>query len=474
MKKYLYLILTLCVVSLTGCGKEEVNYAEEDTTTEIETTSAESVTSGTIQEMLGIDDGYNWKETIGTDSGSVKVAAEVRIDISGEVSALEVEEYYYSAEDKKKVLEYFLEPESIRVDRDTYPTKELLQRKLEQYETALKEEQSLEEPIVSEEEITLITHELQRLTDRINEAPAYDEVAEAVTDYSENYYGGTRDGLEYSLTFDINEEENRSGWTLQAKDYSEFLKNKDNIVAWQGEYYTEVEDSCTMTQAEAIEYVEKLCNELGFNGMKRGTEPEYIVWYFENGEQECNGYYIEYTLDMNLWPTIFSEGITRGGYIDTTKTDRPFDEAAVSIMINDTGIIRMECKGIVKMGEPSPVKMLSYDQIKECYRSILANENEAHSRWIQLILCYVRLSSADNPDVYTYVPAWKLSNYFALPSIMLNAIDGTQIDMQNDIYVLYNTPQDWLTSSQINALVRKGILDERYVNGTMGIVEEMQ
>lgn len=475
MKEYLYLILTLCVVSLTGCGKEEVNYAEEDMATEVETTSTEGVTSGTIQEMLGIDDGYNWKETIGTDSGSVKVAAEVRIDISGEVSALEVEEYYYSAEDKKKVLEYFFEPESIRIDRDTYPTKELLRKKLEQYETAMEEEQSKEDSDISEEEITMITNEKRKLTDRINEAPAYDEVAEEVTDYNENYYKGTREGLEYSLTFDINEEENRSGWILQAKDYSEFLTNKENVITWQagGWYFAEQENQCRMTQDEAEDYAEKICNELGFIGMKQ-SNMQFLVWYLENGETESNGYYFEYTLDINgevlRSAPFFSEGVIWGGYIDTTTDELPYDSAMVSIMINDTGIIRMECKGIMKVGEESTVKLLSYDQIKECFRTVLTEKGDKnkYGGYQTLTLCYVRLSSSDNPDSYTYIPAWQLDE------IMLNAIDGAPIDMQNEIYVYYYTPDEWLLNYQTDALVREGVIAEEYVSTIKGIVREMQ
>lgn len=477
MKKYLYLILTLCVVSLTGCGKQEVNYAEENTTEEVQTTSTEEVASGTIQEILGINDEYKWKETVETDGGSAKVDAEIRIEVDGELSTLRAEKHYYSAEEKKQVLEHFFEPESIQVDRDTYPTKELLLKKLEQYETALEEVQSSEESSISEDEITMINNEKQKLMDRMSEAPAYNEVAEEVADYSENYYKGFMNGLEYSLIFDINEEENRSGWTLQAKDYSDFLTSNEDILAWQAAYWNEEANQCRMTQDEAEDCAEKIFNELGFTGLKR-SNMQLVEWNLGNGEMETNGYYFEYTLDINGEfrgsGALFSAGVAWGGYIDTTKEEMPYDEAMVSIMINDAGIIRIECKGIVDAGEVSPVNLLSYDQIKECFRSVLPAQTGGMDKWTQLTLCYVRLSGLDNPDAYTYVPAWKMTNYGALPAIMLNAIDGTLIDMQNDIYVYYSTPEDWLTEYQLHTFAREGLMDEEYNSVIKGIVREMQ
>ena len=469
--------LLVCIIFLTGCGKQEIDYTEEDTTTEIETVSTEQVTSGTVQEILGIDDEYRWKEIVETDRGSASVEAMLNIEIEGVLSTLKVEEHYYSAEEKKKVLEYFFEPESIQVDRDTYPTKELLRKQLEQYENSLEEAQTAEQYPVMDDEAIAINNEIQRLTDRMSEAPDYDEVSEAVSDYSENYYKGTMNGLEYSLIFDINEKENRSGWTLEAKDYRDFLASNEDVLVWQAAYWNEEENRCSMTQDEAENYAEKICNELGFTGLKLANK-QLAEWNLGNGEMETNGYYFEYTLDINGSAVASSfighRSVVEGGAIDTTKVDLPYDQTVVSMIINDTGIIRMECKGIVKTGEVSTVKLLSYDQIKECFRSVLPASEGKAGKWEELILSYARISSSDNPDAYTYVPVWRLINYQSYDNIMLNAIDGTPIDMQKDIYVYYSMPKDWLTDYQFYAFVRKGVIDSEYSSMRKCIVGEMQ
>ena len=465
------------MAALTGCGKQEVDYTEEDTTTEIETVSTEQVTSGTVQEFLGIDDEYRWKEIVETDGGSASVDAMLNIEIEGVLSTLEVEEHYYSAEEKKKVLEYFFEPESIQVDRDTYPTKELLRKQLEQYENSLEEAQTAEQYPVMDDEAIAVSNEIQRLTDRMSEAPAYDEVSEEAADYSENYYKGTMNGLEYSLTFDINEKENRSGWILEAKDYKDFLVSNEDVLAWQAAYWNEEANQCSMTQDEAENYAEKICNELGLTGLKLGNN-QLAEWNLGNGEMETNGYYFEYALDIGgsalATSSIGHRSVVEGGAIDTTKVELPYDETVVKIMINDTGIIRMECKGIVKTGEVSPVKLLNYDQIKECFRSVLPASNGKAGKWDELILSYARIASSDNPDVYTYVPAWRMVSYQSYDNIMLNAIDGSPIDMQKDIYVYYRMPVDWLTEYQFYAFVRKGVIDDEYVSMRKGVVGEVQ
>lgn len=442
------------MVALTGCGKQEINYTEESTTEDIQTALVEEDSVVTVED-LKIDDEYKWKETIETGGEPINVDAELRIDIKGELSTLELEEHYYSAEEKKRVLEYFFEPDSIRVDRDTYPTKELLQKKLEQYEKALEEEQSDGLFYLDESEVTMISNEKTRLTNLINAAPSYDEVAEEINDYNENYYKGTINGLEYSLTFDMNEEENRSGWTLEAKDYNDFVINENSVITWQPEFYSPYENQCTMTQEEVIDYADNLCKELGFTDMKPWQETQHIIWYLENGEKECNGYYVGYTLDMNgraLWPFPFGAGVKWGGYIDDT-VEMSFDEAKITFLINDTGIISMECKGIITKGKSSSVKVLNYEQIKECFRTILKQRdiNDEHYEWTQLIFCYARVTDLDNPNVYRYIPVWMLDN------IMLNAIDGTQIDMDTQVYVHYNTPEEWLESYQHTVLTRERV-----------------
>lgn len=453
--------MLLLALGMTGCGRQEVEYEEENIKTEADT-GGKAEFADTVENLQIQDTNNRWKETIETEGEPVDVSAELEIDLQGVLSTLEVTEHYFSADEKQQLLEYFFDPESIRIDRDTYPTKELLQEKLELYKNTFKEAQDNQLVSTGEEETKMISNEEKRLTNLISGAPAYEEVPEQAAGYDENHYKGTRDGAEYSLSFDINQDENRSGWTLQAKDYSSFLVSGEAVTGCRKEYVTEYENLCKMTKEEAVNYAEKILNELGLPNLKQNSDPKYLIWNLENGEKECNGYYLQYGLDINgnvMPDSFFAEGVKRGGCFDADRDVRSYDETCVTFMINDKGLIHMEYNGIISAGECSSIKLLSYERIKDCFREILKKENSGDKDWEQLILTYARLSYPDKPDTYVYVPVWILNNGTSeiTNNIMINAIDGTRIDMDTQVYVVYETPESWLETYQTAVLEQEDI-----------------
>lgn len=453
------LLAGIMFVLLTGCGRKEIVYETYNVAdnSEAATLDADSEEKNPLISTLGIDDSYKWKETIETNGKPIYIDAELELLYNSEPSTAKVEEKYYSDAEKREILEYFFEPDSILVDCDIYPTKELLRDKIEQYDMAMKDMQIWENYNLSQDEITMISKEKDRLADMINEAPDREDVSEEVRDYSENYYKGMKDGIAYSLGFDIDESRNQSAWTLQVKDYKEILTKKSDVITWQGEYYTEEKNQCTMTEEQAADYTKKVCEDLGFTGMEPCCDVQAVTWYLENGETECNGYYFEYTLDINgavLMPAIWSYRVPQGGCIDVDTTVKPYDEASIEIVVNDFGIVWMDCTGIISKMETVPVKLLSYEQIKGCFRSILERQGESGEEWSVLSFCYIRISNQEKQDAYCYIPAWVLVN-FTGENILINAIDGTQIDVKKDGYVLYDTPESWLKQYQ-NMMLSEG------------------
>lgn len=448
-RKSLYVILGLMAVVLSGCGKEEVVYNTETLSDSSEFAATEISTEATGNEnslisQLGITDSYKWKETVATGGTPANVSAEIYLYYNTDLVAINAEEHYYSKEEKQNVLNYFFDPDSIQADRDTYPTKEWLQAKLQEYETVLDAKKKDEYNHVTDSEAMMVSDEISYLTDCINTAPNKDEVSEEVTDYSENYYKGKRNNLDYSLTFDINEENNRSAWKMQVKDYNDVLTNQNEVLAWQYGGYTEEPNQCNMTEEQAKEIADKACQDLGLVGLTLSFDTCDVIWHMENGEQECNGYYFEYGLDMNGESFYFSRTERYGGYINSVSADKTYDNQKVTIIVNDSGIVRMECTGIMKYGKANQVKLLSYEQIKECFRNVLRESNTTKGKWQNLYLYYMRLTNKDNPDMYSYVPVWSLSNYEAVEDIVINAIDGTRIDLEDNGYILYDPLENWL------------------------------
>lgn len=463
--KKIVLVAGCLALLFTGCDKEEVIYSTE--------TFADSETIGTTEtnvegidndnpliEKLGITDSYKWKESIPTDGSPIDVSAEIYLLDTSELVAVNAKEHYYSEADKQGVLNYFFDLDSIQVDPDTYPTKELLREKLEEYEMVLKKQEADTSFHVKEDAKVMIDNEVRYLTELINKAPNKNEVSEGVTNYSENYYKGKINGLDYSLVFNIDETRNQSGWKLSTKDYNDILISESDVTAWQYAYYTDgISNQCKITGEEAQKIADQACKDLGFTHLQPYVDKIDVVWHMENGDKECNGYYFEYGLDMNGEALYYSNAEQYGGYVDSTFANLTYNNQKVTVIVNDFGIVRMECTALMQYEKANRAKLLSYEQIKDCFRNVLKEQSDTTETWNMLTLCYIRLMNADNQDMYSYIPVWILSNY-TTPSIVINAIDGTQIDMERNNYVFYDTPKDWVSEYYNIVLEKEGILSE--------------
>ena len=115
------------------------------------------------------------------------------------------------------------------------------------------------------------------------------------------------------------------------------------------------------------------------------------------------------------------------------------------MIVNDSGIVRMECTRLMQYEKANRAKLLSYDQLKDCFRKVLKEQSDTTKGKRQnLNIQYMRLTNKDNPDMYSYVPVWTLSNYEAVEDIVINAIDGTRIDVEDNGYILYDPLENWL------------------------------
>lgn len=503
MKKYLYLILLFSTMSLTGCGTKDVVYdieksAEDNTAgeeTETKETKPKADSGDTLVKTLGISD-IRWKETIGSGANSVFINANAEVPDVSAMYTLEVSEHYYTSEEQQKIAEYFLDADTIQVNKDKIVAKEWLQRRLDYYNIRIRNieaEEERDEPLSFGDEVRaiwsnekkMLSNEINRLTNLMNEAPAVSDVSTVVQDYSENYYIGSKGDVVYTLSFDVDEDSNTSSWSLEAVDGNDFSHKKiiETKDWWRyADVYHQGDNLCEMTEEEACAKAEKICKDLGISGMKVAAVCD--LWLrlqydpsadYEEYEEHYNGYSITLVRNIN---GVAVDSVTYSSeevYLDTEATEKSYDKEKVVVELNDMGIMSVTYEGCVTATEVgNAVKLLSYDQIQEIFRKELNSMRaEEKIKMGYLRLGYTRVADEAAPNQYCYIPAWCLSSdnpnevlghginpnetsvngidksgvlttIAAERAVWINAIDGSRIDPYKAGFIYYTTPEKYL------------------------------
>lgn len=464
MKKYLYSILLLFVVFLTGCGTKDVVYDTENTvdgSTDEEEKESEAGSGSMLSETLGIPDG-NWKEEIGSGADKILIRAMVEVPEVTDMYTQEVSEHYYTPEEQKKIAEYFMDADTIQVNKKAVTTKEWVQKALNYYSDQLEVEEDVVPFGGTKEYIAMLSNEKKRLEALINEIPSINDVSESVQDYSENHYIGSKGDVEYTLSFDVDAETNTSSWTLEAVDGNNFTEGTIGKYApWHNAASTERNDNiCEMTKEQACLKAEELCRALGISDMKV-AEVYDLVLLKENDEtdgisilefSEYNGYSIELTRNIHGVNVDIDLYYGDGTYLDTTTTEKPYDLEKVIVELNDKGIISMSYEGCMTAEDVgNAVKLLSFEQVQEIFRKELEGLGGESDTWRNLSLVYTRITDETMPDQYCYIPAWRLKgdSVAAKDNIWINAIDGSRIDPDKAGFIYYVSPKEHLKNMWI-------------------------
>lgn len=444
----------MLMLLLAGCGKEEVVYdvenPSESQNVEEEGHSSETMTGGSLTEKLGITD-TAWKETINSEGGEVYVNAFIKVPDASNMHTLEVSEYYYTPEKKKEIVEYFLGKDNVKVNVDKVETLEWAERRIEYCDNVMNNEyRSREESFVN-----MFSNEKEELMLRSN-LPLQKDVSEDITDYSENHYICTKDGVEYTLSFDVDEEENSSSWSMVALDEEEFSDRRFYPL-----YQPEDADNnlCQMTEEEACEKAETICEELGLTNMKvvsvqdlriHGDMPSWDI----SEPANHNGYYIVLARNIDGVPVDYKSYYGKNVYLDTDTTINGYPSEKVIIALNDNGLIEMTYEGCLTVDDMgSSVKMLSFEQIQDIFRKELETISGGKQTWRGLSLQYLRIGNESNADQYRYIPVWRLSfdspydeldQSAANNNIFINAMDGSRIDLEEEGGIHYTTVDEYL------------------------------
>lgn len=456
--KKLYVILGLMSVVLSGCGRQEVSYQTETVSTETSESIHEEAANETLKDALGIGEETAWTETVEISSGKVELKTNIEVPDVKDMYALTVSKHYLTTEDKKKITEYFLDADSVRVDKDAAVTKESLQNEISAYEQAIEENKFPELKVIfpmdeyeiivrdtyqsqspTNELIAIYENEVQRLTSLVDGSPAYADLDELAADYSADAYRGKKNDVEYSVSFFADESRNRSAWLLQAVDEKSFLEMDvatDEIESFET---SNGNNLCKLTQEDAMQQSLDICEDLGmFNMVPIATND--VKWK-AGSDTEVNGYVVKLARQIEGLAVDSSVYLDIETYLDGESVKLSYSTECVEICLNDKGLISVFCKGIMNEEEMSePVKLLEFDQVQEVFRQELKSvERGFFDGWQTMKLSYTRIASETDPDKFTYIPTWRLQiNRYATegPLLMkphylwINAIDGSRINME--------------------------------------------
>lgn len=416
-KSALFIFAGLWLAVLTGCGQEEVIYGEDTGSKEQEEVQ-ENQASETLRDLLGVGDEKIWEETIEGEAGPIKLYAEINVPDTARLYTMTATKNYLDQEDKKRIAEHFLDTDTIKVNRDATRTKESIKEQISEIESWF------EEPL-KEEDIAYYKQEIEELNEEMVSAPDYDDIEEEPGDYSGNYYIGNKEDARYSI------------WFFE----DSYTDAPDNICSWSvyreerlnAEGQTEDSDTDKMTEEKASLQAEKICKELGLSNVSvvSVTSPDV---YTEDGTEHIN-YYVDLARNINGVAVDSNIYYTDKSYEESKVTVPPYPQEYISIVFDEFGLVGVNYAGSINIGEVGDaVKLLSYNQIQEILRRELeAVKTDDNYAWTLLELSYLRVADESEPDVFCFLPVWRLGKKNDSASdntdynIFLNAIDGSRI-----------------------------------------------
>lgn len=284
-------------------------------------------------------------------------------------------------------------------------------------------------------------------------------------------YTGKMDGITYTLRFDEHFGEEGyytdSQWfSLQAKNFEEicpeeyegYVHHMEHPYMFNDVYMEAAENECKLSLQEAEKIARNFLEEFGLEyPVLAYTKP--LIWGDETLDSRtcnkwpANGYVFTYNYGVE------NVSFTDLGYsyvnlvMEEGKIPRYSMYASATVYVTDKGVIFMVADNPVETVSISDsVELLPLDTIKEIMKEEMTNRygdfrfifkwaaNELEFTHMELI--YFRVNDKENPERYSYVPAWRLSeqigqygqwNSEIRNPVIINAIDGSVISIFDEI-----------------------------------------
>lgn len=435
---------------LTGCGKQKVDYIKVDTEDEEE---------GGLGLMDGVKD--KWKDTVlctGSDGTehSIEISIIPSIPNVEQMSVVEVKEFEFSPENKQRVAEAFFGNEVYSAN-----LRMMIEKKLEDCEETISSyEQRLSEAGYSESDIRLWEEEKKQfeeeyaaLCEKLENAS---ESLEKTSGYEDDSYIGKIGDAYYELRFEEElgsnniyfEEEGRKAAAKSRKisiyPAVPLMSEEELLAVGYGCDDNMIEEyNCGEAEQMLLEKLVKagfgyLCTDTMacVGGNNRGT--------FDQIREQYGTSYV-FSLGTGVDDIPFSRFGSAGDYLlhmswsGTISIPELTDDLMATVY--DQRVFELYYWDPMEVVSVVPnVSMLSLDSVKKILKDEIAKDSsladlagESAIRLNKLELIYFPVADSGKEGYRSYVPAWRLSNSGAYYGIMINAMDGSVIQLQREL-----------------------------------------
>lgn len=439
----------------TGCGKESG---------EVKKTEAGKTRLAQFEDVAGSIWEDSWiAKTAHDQDAKISVHAIVQIPNVEKMSVAEVKEFVFDGPNKKMVAEGIFGNEVYSYDEEKLPRDVLEERLAEAREQRedyiwLKEglERNPDNPDREEilEKYDKWSKEVERLS-QLLESAGEDFTTAAAGDYQADHFIGKWNGMDYLLYFEdeasrLDQKVRKISFEPRNQDYiyPESLKGtKQKVTTREGDEVVAGKKRVGLDLGEyekAKKTAEDFLVKAGFSDTVCQKECR-LRWVAtvseessENGTTMEDGYRFHYYTGANGEP-FYSSKTNFPGYDQNFSLD-----TQIEIDVAASGVLRASWfSPITTISVTDNVKLLDFPDIQKIIRESVGScitekwaEDSAASPILyhldRMRLEYFRLRDVSKPGYYSYVPVWALATGDHC-LCMVNAIDGTVIDMKKEL-----------------------------------------
>lgn len=466
------LVLGCVLNSLMGCSGKTVDY-DVDGVTE----NAQEERNDGKKGLKQFADAPAWQKELTTEIGkkgttvTFQIEADISVPKAEQMYVLEVEEPEFDAAYKEKIAERVFGSEEIYYNDILHLPKEALEERyayLEENSSAFRSMDDWEEALAACEEAME------------NAAEEAKDTYTIVDEFTGNEYLGMRDGIQYELNF-VERTNERDYYQIVRRRTKEISLVPKNIRQVCPQEFRQSEDlyckpgsfqisdnQCSVSEEEAKKKAQDFVDTLDLDysvcvyarpllwceGYDAITQK---VLEIQAQDQVVNGYVFYY--DLGIEDVSFVDLGAEESYLslynmkkDTEET-RYSMEARMEVYVTDAGVIQMKaCNPLEITCMSRDVELLSLDTVLDIVEEQLTERagrfrfNVSRSgeiiRMTGMDLIYFRVRDEKNPGAYSYVPAWRLASVErddtehtvkCLETALINAIDGSEIDLFNEM-----------------------------------------
>lgn len=472
----------MCVSVLTSCGKSQVHYQENGKIAKESGQQGEknTNTTGTKEQWEaqgnGLDSGLartlgltqsTWEEDVSSKGADQYLDAKIRIPEAGSLSTMTVREWYMDNEDKKALCDAIFDEGTVEVDTSYEQSKEKIRAEMNRLDKYIKE--AHQEEFYDNE--AYYRRQYEKLSQKYAKAKKMSEISRDPGEYEADAYIGKVNGVYMTLLISQNSRTKRNLWRLETLDYTGYLQNNpkqsgkfikehqicinDMTLKQMGYCYETVEEEtsekdnlCSFGGAQAAVRAREYCEKLGLTGMRAVAVKEGAISVEDSSReegfyQEVNGYIVRLRRQSGEVALNDIDYMADWVMHDGGKADTGYPQEQISLFINDNGVLKMSCDGMMKEINTETISMvLNYEQIQAVFRRELGKLNQDRTEertWRALYLEMMRLKNLKKPGEYRYIPVWVLcreedgdSSRDASGVLCINAIDGTVINVKKE------------------------------------------